>query len=74
MVLDWQENLPSNEMPPEWMWPFAERLTDWFKEVKRKRDEKYGNDSVDDDSDMGASWTMAHNEMADEMKAIRFAR
>lgn len=41
-ILDWQENLSSDEMPPEWMWPFDEELELWFEEVERQRKEKYG--------------------------------
>lgn len=44
-LLDWEENLQSEEMPPEWMWPFDDELEAWFEEVQRKRDEKYGGDS-----------------------------
>lgn len=46
-ILDWQENLPEDEMPPHWMWPYEELLNEWFDEVKAKRDEKYGNHGGD---------------------------
>ncbi len=53
-VISWQENLPSDEMPPEWMWPFDKEIEAWFQEVKRARDEKYGggSDSREDPGDM----------------------
>jgi hypothetical protein len=51
MIVSWQENLPDEEMPPEWMWPLDHELVLWFDEVKRKRDEKYGRHDDDDDRD-----------------------
>jgi hypothetical protein len=48
LVLSWQENLPRDEIPPEWMWPLDDDLEAWFEEVQAKRDEKYGrSDTVD---------------------------
>lgn len=44
-VLDWNENLLEDEMPPEWMWPLDHELVPWFDDVKRKREEKYGTSS-----------------------------
>lgn len=41
-VLDWQENLSKDEMPPSWMWPFAHELELWFEDVDQKRKEKHG--------------------------------
>jgi hypothetical protein len=49
MILSWQENLPDDEMPPEWMWPLDHELVGWFDEVQRKRDERYGNHDGDSD-------------------------
>lgn len=46
-ILDWHENLPEDELPPEWMWRFDAELNDWFDQVKEKRDEKYGSRSDD---------------------------
>ena len=42
MILSWQENLPSDEMPPYWMWHLDWEIEDWFRKVQRKRDAKYG--------------------------------
>ncbi len=50
-VINWQENLPGDEMPPEWMWPLGEPLEDWFKTVEYRRKQKYGVTSDDDDDD-----------------------
>lgn len=52
-ICDWQENLPEDEMPPFWMWPFEDALTEWFDEVAQKRKEKYGaTDTGDSFADM----------------------
>lgn len=45
-ILDWQENLPSDETPPEWMWTLDHELEAWFDEVDRKRKERFG---IEDD-------------------------
>ncbi len=42
------ENLLDEEMPPSWMWCHEDELTEWFDEVTRKRDEKYGKTSTDE--------------------------
>lgn len=49
-ILDWQENLIKDEMPPRWMWPFEDELEIWFEEVERKREERYGGKGGSDDS------------------------
>jgi hypothetical protein len=43
-VLDWYENLASDDMPEEWMWPFSECLNEWFDEVRARK-------GIDDDPD-----------------------
>ena len=48
-VLDWYENFTKDEMPPQWMWHLDHELEEWFKEVTRLRDEKYGTSSRSDD-------------------------
>lgn len=47
-VLDWQENLSSEEMPPRWMWPYESELEIWFDEVEDKRKQKFGGSGSDD--------------------------
>jgi len=64
-ILDWQENLSKDEVPPEWMWPFDEELKAWFEEVDRKRSEKFGGGSSSGDID-GPSMS---NQLAEEMRA-----
>lgn len=63
-ILGWQENLLTEDMPPEWMWPLTEELDDWFKDVKARHDERYGGsrDEKDDAPDM------AQNELTRHMK------
>lgn len=37
MVLSWYEHLPSEEMPPKWMWSLGEELQEHFERVKENR-------------------------------------
>lgn len=48
-ILNWQENLMPDEMPPSWMWPLEWELEEWFEDVERRRKEKYGTDGGTDD-------------------------
>ncbi len=42
-----------DEMPPEWMWPLVDELSDWFEEVDRARKLKYGGeDTIEEPDDM----------------------
>lgn len=45
LILAWQENLESHEVPPEWMWPFGDELAEWFEEVRLVREAKFGGSS-----------------------------
>lgn len=36
------EELPEDEQPPKRIWLDGEKLADWFANVKKRRDEKYG--------------------------------
>lgn len=36
------DELPSEEHPPKEIWLDTDKLTDWFKAVEKRRDEKYG--------------------------------
>jgi hypothetical protein len=55
-ILNWQENLASEEMPPAWMWSLDDDLEDWFDRVKADRDEKYGRNSSDDWGGIKNEW------------------
>lgn len=41
MVLSFDE-LPSDERPPRRIWENGKALTEWFDDVKKRRDEQYG--------------------------------
>lgn len=47
-VLGWYENLPNDEVPPVWMWPFPDELEEWFDEIKLAREQKYSGGGGDD--------------------------
>jgi len=42
-ILSWQENLPSDEMPPYWMWSLDWEIEKHFKIVQTRREAKYGD-------------------------------
>lgn len=44
-VLNWQENLSSDECPPAWMWHLDWEIEEWFKRLKIERENKYGRSS-----------------------------
>ena len=46
-ICSWRENLASDEMPPQWMWHLDWELAKWFKDISKKRDEKYGSSGDD---------------------------
>jgi hypothetical protein len=37
------ESLPDNEQPPKRIWLDGQRLEEWFRQVKRRRDERTGD-------------------------------
>ena len=41
-VINWQSNLPPDEMPPRWLWIVEDELEIWFEEVDAKRKERFG--------------------------------
>lgn len=42
MIVAWQENLPSEEIPPYWKWHLDWELESWFDKVAADRRSKYG--------------------------------
>lgn len=50
-VLSWFENLPDDEHPPRHIWWSEEMLSEWFRNVKRKRDKETGKRSAYDEAD-----------------------
>lgn len=61
-ILNWQENLFGEDMPPEWMWPFNEELEKHFDEVEKRRKRKYGEDEEEE------SGPMVQNELSRHMR------
>jgi hypothetical protein len=58
-ILSWQENLSEDEMPPRWMWHLDWELDEWFLDVKKKRDERFGassGESYENTPESGAVW------------------
>jgi hypothetical protein len=45
-VLSWFENLSTEEMPPQWMWPIDEEITRHFERI---RDARSNGTSLEDD-------------------------
>lgn len=64
-VLDWQENLSQDELPPRWMWPFETELEIWFEDVETKREAKYGGSSGGSED---SSTPMMSNELTRGMR------
>lgn len=60
-MLDWQENLGKDEMPPEWMWPLDDEIIQWMDNVIEDRKAKSGGDYDDGDKPSGP---MMKNEYA----------
>jgi hypothetical protein len=50
-ILSWLENLPSDEMPPSWMWCLDWEVEDHFKRVDAERSRKYGTSSSEETDD-----------------------
>lgn len=47
-ICSWFENLPKEEVPPQWIWPFDDLVSEWFKTVEKAREKKFNN--ADNDS------------------------
>lgn len=62
-VINWYENLPKEEVPPEHLWADAEGLELWWKRVERNREDGTTGKDYDDD-DPG----MAENDIARSLK------
>jgi hypothetical protein len=65
-ILNWQENLAKDEMPPEWMWIFGDELDKWFDQVKRDRESKYGKTPSQGETELRPGET--GNALFEEMK------
>lgn len=47
MVNTWYSNCSTEEMPPQWMWPFESEISQWFDEVKLARESGSGGEDAD---------------------------
>jgi len=54
-ILDWQENLTKDEIPPQWMWHLDKELESHWEMVEEKRKDKSGGSgsSSDDEGSSG---------------------
>lgn len=55
-ILSWQENLPSDEMPPRWMWCLDWEIDKHFEVVESRRKTKYGTSSNGDEELDDSMW------------------
>jgi hypothetical protein len=69
-IMNWQENLPKDEMPPRWLWRSDAGLAEWFEEVDRRRESKYNGS---DNNDIGKDWEPAekYEDFSDAREARR---
>lgn len=67
-VLDWFENLTTEDIPPEWMWPFSDEITIWFDDIKQKKADEI---SAGDTGDTVAPMEKNEHPMADKLRALR---
>lgn len=51
MIISFQENLSSDEMPPRWMWALDWEIETHLEVIKAKRDSNYKGRSDDDDDE-----------------------
>lgn len=54
------QNLPREDMPPEYLWDDAQGLTDWWERVQFRRDAESAGEDVAPE--------MVENELARELK------
>ena len=67
-VLSWFENLPEDEQPPRHIWWSDELLEEWFKDVRERRDKKYGGGRARTSYDDADDVPMTSNELADQFR------
>jgi len=62
-ILQLQEDLSSDEMPPEWMWPLWWEMERWLNRIVKERAAKYGSDDNADvdweENELAAEWKKA---------------
>lgn len=60
-ILYWQEELPEEEIPPVWMWPFVPELEAWFDRVRSDRANRHKSGGARDnpelvENELAADW------------------
>ena len=55
-IVNWMENLPSDEMPDKWKWHLDWEIESHFQFVKEQRDKKYGTQNSGDSSEPAESY------------------
>ena len=66
-VLSFSE-LPEDEVPPRNIWHHNERLDEWWKSVKQKRDEKYSGGKERQAVPQADEGSMQGNELAERFR------
>lgn len=70
-IINWYENLPEEEVPPEYLWEDPKGLEMWWKTVEAKREDGQGlstSGRKDDDDDSPDAPGMAENDIARYLK------
>jgi hypothetical protein len=67
-ILSWQENLTSEEVPPEWMWSLDDELEEWFEEVAAARKARFGGGASSNGSEPDEAPQMMSNQLAERRK------
>lgn len=50
-ILQLQENLDRDEMPPQWMWPFVQEMNEWLDRIQSERRNRYNAPAASSDDD-----------------------
>lgn len=66
-ILNWFENLPKDEVPPEHIWEDSEGLELWWKRVEAKRNDGVSSGSSDDDDEDSE---MVDNDLANQFRKL----
>lgn len=50
-VVGWYENLPSDEIPPKWIWHDGQQLDAHFANIRKRREESLSGEAPEGDLD-----------------------
>lgn len=67
-VLNWQENLFGDEMPPGWMWHLDWEIEAWFEKLKIERERKHNNGVSSSDYNDEGEGMFEENVLFERMK------